>query len=81
MPAKPEMCALNPFSCLFVVALAEKTKTGFAGNYIMKEVVFVYDRSQRIWERKGEGRGKEKGRRRRRIERGKRNKRRNRIIR
>ena len=31
-PESSEMCALKPFSCLFV-ALAEKTTTGFAGKH------------------------------------------------
>ena len=38
-PESSEMCALKPFSCLFVVVvvtLAEKTTTGFAGKQLAK---------------------------------------------
>ena len=36
-PKISEMCSLKPFSCLLLLALAEKTKTGFAGKYSIEE--------------------------------------------
>ena len=43
-PESSEMCALKPFSCLFVVVvvvvtLAEKNTTGFAGNKLANELM------------------------------------------
>ena len=51
IPAKPpapkisEMCSLKPFSCCcccWLAALAEKTKTGFAGKQLSVQTKIVY---------------------------------------
>ena len=46
-PESSEMCALKPFSCLFV-ALAEKTTTGFAGKYCNDTTTYDVDMYERL---------------------------------